>query len=56
MWTGVLAPCLSIIAAAQAADSRVWRFDCGPADSPAMQGYTRLTEADQYAARRGYGW
>ncbi len=34
----------------------IWRFDCGTADSPVMEGYLKLTAADQYEKGRGYGW
>ena len=34
----------------------VWRFDCGTADSPVMEGYRKLTAAEQYDQGRGYGW
>jgi len=37
-------------------EERVWRFDCGTADSPVAAGYQRLTADDMYDAGRGYGW
>jgi len=35
---------------------RVWRFDCGTADSPVATGYQRLTADDMYDGGKGYGW
>jgi len=47
----VLLACLSASAAEVA-----WRFDCGTEDSPVMDGYQKLTAAQQYEEGRGYGW
>jgi hypothetical protein len=35
---------------------RGWTFDAGKADSPLEPGAIRLTSADSYEAKRGYGW
>ena len=38
------------------AEEAVWRFDCGPSDSPVMKEYQRLTAEDRYEPERGFGW
>ncbi len=44
------------LAAASANEQARLKFDCGTQDSPLMQGYERLTAADQYNPAIGYGW
>jgi len=52
----ITAVCLVLATSGAAAERRVFRFDCGTADSPVMDGYERLTAAEQFDAARGYGW
>ena len=35
---------------------RSWRFDCGTESSAVAKGYRRLTAADLYSPRTGFGW
>ena len=41
---------------AESAAETAWRFDCGTAKSPVMEGYKPLTGEDMYDASKGYGW
>ena len=45
-----------VILCADFALAAQWRFDCGKADSPVAEGYSRLTSDDSYDASRKYGW
>lgn len=45
-----------VVACVACADAAQWRFDCGKADSPLAEGYTRLTGDEQYSATRKHGW
>lgn len=49
---------MALVFAGQGAlcDAVEFHFDCGPGDSPIMDGYRRLTANHRYDAAQGFGW
>lgn len=45
-----------VVLCAESVLAAQWRFDCGKADGPVAEGYSRLTSDDQYDPSRKYGW
>ncbi len=53
---GVAIAALCLLGSFASAAQQVWKFDCGPADSPVMDGYGALSGDQTYDQAAGFGW